>query len=70
MKLSAEQKKFLFDTFSLSEKGIATMTKDDWHKIKMECMVIEGREYEKAENNNTAVSLRGKIAEQIVDMAF
>lgn len=70
MKLSAEQKKFLFDTFSLSEKGIAAMTKDDWHKIKMECMVIEGREYEKAENNNTAVSLRGKIAEQIVDLAF
>ncbi len=70
MKLSAEQKKFLFDTFSLSEKGIAAMTKDDWHKIKMECMVIEGREYEKAENNNTAVSLRGKIAEQIVDLAL
>lgn len=70
MKLSTEQKKFLFDTFSLSEKGIAAMTKDDWHKIKMECMVIEGREYEKAENNNTAVSLRGRIAEQIVDLAF
>lgn len=70
MKLSAIQKKFLCDTFSLTEKSLNTLTKDDWHKIKMECMVIEGREYEKAEDNKTAVSEKGKIAEQIVDLAL
>lgn len=70
MNLSTAQKNFLFDTFSLSDKSLKAMTKDDWHKIKMECMVIEGREYEKAEINNTAVSQKGRIAEQIVDLAL
>lgn len=70
MSLSTAQKKFLCDTFSLTEKSLNALTKDDWHKIKMECMVIEGREYEKAENNKTAVSEKGRIAEQIVDLVL
>lgn len=70
MKLSAEQKKFLRDYFSLSESDFKAMTKDDWHKIKMECMVIEGIEYEKAEINNSCVSDKGVVAEQLVDMDY
>ena len=70
MKLSAEQKKFLCDYFSLSESDLKAMTKDDWHKIKMECRVIEGIEYEKAEINNSRVSDKGVIAEQLVDMDY
>ncbi len=70
MSLSVEQRKFLSDNFSLSDNSIRTMTKEAWHKIKMECMVIEGTEYEKAESNNTDVSIKGKIAEQLVDLAF
>ncbi len=70
MSLSAAQKKFLSEIFSLSESNFKTMTKDEWHKVKMECMVIEGKEYEKAEKNNTEVSHKGKIAEQLVDLAY
>lgn len=70
MSLSVAQKKFLFENFSLSDYNIKTMSKEMWNNIKRECMVIEGTEYEKAETSNTAVSLKGRIAEQLVDLSF
>jgi hypothetical protein len=46
------------------------MSDKDWENIKRECLVIEGIEYEKAEKNQIAVSDKGKIAEQLVDLLY
>ena len=67
MELSKKCLQFLSFEFGITENGIFLMDKPQLRELREKCFDIEVDEAVEADNNNTDISQRGKIASDCVD---
>ena len=70
MKLTEEQQRFIKKEFGLLSNDFPEMSADEVRCFREKCFNIEVEEAAKADNNNSAMSRRGEVASDLVDIIF
>ena len=70
IKLSDDQYAFIECEFGLSLGDIIEMSADEVRELREKCFNIEIEEAAKADNEGSAISLRGDYASELVDITL